>query len=277
MNRAPIPWVIKVGGDELLPGPALGQFVLWVAREVRRGQPIVIVHGGGDEVSARAAQLGLETEKREGQRVTPAEMLEVVAEVLAGRVNVRLTNALESAGVPAVGLTGVSGRMLPVRAAGSPPGSLGWVGEPEPARTRLLLKMFEGGLTPIVAPLGTDENGGVYNVNADAAAAAIAGALGAALYLVSDVPAVLDAKGHAVPELSAGEVQRMVREGIARDGMIPKLRAALRATESGAASAWIGSLASLGDDAAHPKGGTLVGGRRRASLPLLSAPPAGGT
>ncbi len=277
MKRELHPWVVKVGGDELLPGPALGQLVLWTARQVRRGHPVVLVHGGGDEVSARAQQLDLPTEKRDGQRVTPAAVLEVVAEVLAGRVNLRLTNALESAGVPAVGLTGVSGRILPVRPAGRPPGSLGWVGEPLPARARLLGKLLEEGLTPVVAPLGTDEAGGVYNVNADLAASALAAALGGPLFLLTDVPAVRGKDGRALSELTPAEARRLLSDGTAQDGMIPKLTAALRAVESGAPLVWIGSLASLGDDGARPRGGTVLGAARRpSSLPFLPTRTPGG-
>lgn len=267
--------VVKVGGDELVPGPALGQLVLWTARQVRRGQRLVLVHGGGDEVTERAEVLGLATERHAGQRVTSDAMLEVVAEVLAGRVNVRLTNALESAGVPAVGLSGVSARILPVRRAGSPPGSLGWVGEPLAARCRLLLKLLEEGLTPVVAPLGTDGAGGVFNVNADLAAGAIAEALGASLYLVSDVDGVLDADGVRLPTLVAADVRRLVGDGVARDGMIPKLTAATRAVGGGAPLAWVGSLAALGDDPVHPKGGTrILGGRP--PVPVLGPASEGG-
>ncbi len=272
MNGTAPPWVVKVGGDELLPGPALGQLVLWTARQVRRGNRVVLVHGGGDEVSARAAQLGLPTEKLDGQRVTPPEVLEVVAEVLAGRVNVRLTNALESAGVPAVGVTGVSGRMLPVRPAGRPSGALGWVGEPIGARVRLLGKLLEEGLTPVVAPLGTDETGGVYNVNADLAAGALAAALGGPLFLLTDVPALRGKDGRALADVSVAEARRLIADGTASDGMIPKLTAALSAAQAGAAPVWIGSLASLGDDGSRPRGGTVVGPVRRLSAtPLLPA------
>ena len=256
------PWVVKVGGDELLPGPSLGQLALFVAQCARRGQPVVLVHGGGDEITARARTLGLSTERRRGQRVTSPGMLEVVAEVLAGRINVRLVNALDSAGVPSIGLTGVSARLLPVTPAGDPPGSLGWVGEPGVARARLLAKLLDEGLTPVVAPLGTDTHGGVYNVNADLAAAAIAGALGADLLLVTDVPAVQDGDGSPIADLTIREALALIDRGTARDGMIPKLEACAKAVRLGSPVAWIGPLASLTADAGGPKGGTRVGASR---------------
>lgn len=254
-----MPWVVKCGGDEIVPGPALGQVALWVARQVRHGRPVVLVHGGGDEVTARATALGIPTVKRDGLRVTSDAVLEVVAEVLAGRVNVRVTNALEGAGVPAVGLTGLSARLLLVTPAGTPPGALGWVGEPRLVHTRLLAKLLEEGLTPVVAPLGSDGAGGVYNVNADLVATALAGALRARALLVTDVDAVHAADGRSRAELSVAEARRLIADGVATHGMVPKLTAALRGLADGAAGVWIGALGGLGDDGPLPGAGTWVG------------------
>lgn len=267
-----MPWVVKCGGDELVPGPALGQVALWVARQVRHGRPVVLVHGGGDEVTSRATALGIPTVKREGLRVTTDAVLEVVAEVLAGRVNVRLTNALEGAGVPAVGLTGISARMLLVKPAGAPAGSLGWVGEPRLVHTRLLAKLLEEGLTPVVAPLGSDGAGGVYNVNADLVAAALAGALRARALLVTDVDAVHAADGRSRAELSVADARRLIADGVATDGMVPKLTAALRGLADGAAGVWIGALGGLGDDGPLPGAGTWVG-PAPSLAPILAHPP----
>ncbi|HTT35333.1 MAG TPA: acetylglutamate kinase, partial [Thermoplasmata archaeon] len=97
MIDSPDVWVLKIGGDELRPGPALARVALLAAQASRRGRSLVVVHGGGDEVTERAAAIGLATEKRDGQRVTDEATLEVVVEVLAGRVTARLTNALEGA------------------------------------------------------------------------------------------------------------------------------------------------------------------------------------
>lgn len=268
MNAATAPWVVKVGGRELVPGAALAGFVLHIASAVRSGRPVIVVHGGGEEVSARCDALGLPVEKRRGQRVTTEAVREVVAEVLAGRVNARLVNALESAGVPSVGLSGLSGRLLQVRPAGDPPGALGWVGEPTAVSTRLLTPLLEDGFTPVLAPLGTDGAGGVYNVNADLAAGAIAGALRAELVLLTDVPAVRDAAGHPLATLPLSAVPRLIAEGTADGGMIPKLEAASRALCQGARSAWIGDLDAWGADG--PKVGR--GTRLRVDRALPSPP-----
>jgi acetylglutamate kinase len=273
-------WVIKVGGEELAPGPRLAEVCLWVAHAVRRGRSVIVVHGGGGEVTARAHSLGLPSERRAGQRVTSNEMLEVVVEVLAGRVNVRLVNALEGAGVPAIGISGVSAHLLPVVPAGEPAGSLGWVGRPIGAGGRLLHKLIEQGLTPVIAPIGSDGRGGVYNVNADLAAAAVAGSVGAELYLLTNVPAVRDGTGAPIPRLSVPAARALVRAGVATDGMIPKLRAAVRAVEGGSPHAWIGDLPSVTANLDFPTGGTILSAGRDLTagpITLLPSLQSGGT
>jgi acetylglutamate kinase len=259
--------VLKVGGRETDPSGGLGGVVEFVMRAQRAGREVVVVHGGGEEVTERATALGLPTRKVEGQRVTDAGLLEVVIEVLAGRVNARVVNALTDAGVPAVGLTGLSGRLLPVQPAGDPPGSLGFVGEPTGARVRILRTLLDEGYTPVVAPIGTDQDGGVFNVNADRAAGAIAAAMGAELVLLTDVPAVRSDDGAEIRSVAGSEVEALVAAGTVRDGMIPKLRSAARAVAAGAPSAWVGNLSGLGDDGPNSDVGTRI----RPSLPARRA------
>jgi acetylglutamate kinase len=268
MERS-IPLVIKVGGRETEPAGGLRDVVAFVLRAQRSGREVVVVHGGGEEVTARATALGLPTTKVGGQRVTDAATLELAIEVLAGRVNGRIVNALTDAGIPAVGLTGVSGRLLPVKPAGDPPGSLGFVGEPTGARTRILRTLLDEGYTPVVAPIGTDHDGGVYNVNADVAAAAIASALGAELLLITDVDAVLDSTGVAIPSVRPKDVESLVHRATVTGGMIPKLTSAARAVVGGAPSAWIGSVHGLGDDGPRTAAGTRILPGRAVSVPLL--------
>ncbi len=257
MNRD-TPTVLKIGGRELVPGPELDRLVSAITRWVRRGDRLVLVHGGGDEITERARALGLPTQRRDGQRVTDTAMLEVVIEVLAGRINTRLVRALLAAGVPALGLSGVSGGLVKVRPAGVPPGSLGWVGTPTHVAGRLLDGLLLDGLTPVVAPLGVDARGAVYNVNADLAAAAIAAALGGELRLVTDVEAVRGTDGEPISRLGPAEARALIANGVARDGMVPKLEATLVALDEGAASAWIGALDALVDGAPAPTRGTWL-------------------
>lgn len=267
------PWVIKAGGRELLPGPQLATLVTGVAAMVRAGAEVVLVHGGGDEISRRCDELGLPVEIVAGQRVTTDAVREVVAEVLGGRVNLRVVNALESGGVPAVGLSGVSGGLLIVRAAGTPPGSLGWVGEPTVVNARLLRDLLTNGFTPVVAPLGADREGGVYNVNADRAAGAIAGALGARLVMLTDVAAVRADDGAPIAELTPAAIRRLIARGTARDGMVPKLEAAARALASGAPDVWIGDLAGWEPAGPLAGRGTLVRPDPRSlATPIVTVP-----
>jgi len=252
------PWVLKVGGRELEPGPALARLVELVRGAVRGGRAVVVVHGGGVEVSRRAAELGLATEQRDGLRVTSTEMLEVVVEVLAGRVNNRLVAALEEGGVPSIGVSGVSGRLLSVVPSGDPPDSLGWVGDPAAVDARWLRRTLSDGFTPVVAPLGLDPSGHLRNVNADLAAGAIASALGADLLLLTDVPSVRDAEGRSLTALSPSEAQRLIGRGVAHGGMIPKLDAAVRSLSAGARSVWIGDLDGLGPTGPTEGAGTRI-------------------
>ncbi len=191
--------VVKIGGREIAPGASIERLARWTAERVRTGARVVLVHGGGEEVSERAAALGLPTEKRRGLRVTSAPMLEVVLEVLAGRVNARLVARLHASGVSAVGLSGISGRLLTAVPAGSPPGSLGFVGSPRQVRVRLLDSLLDEGFTPVVAPIGIAADGQPLNVNADLAASAIAKALHSDLFLVTDVPGVRGPPGRSSP------------------------------------------------------------------------------
>lgn len=258
MNGHALPWVLKIGGHELTPGPGLAALAELIAGAQRNGQPVVIVHGGGEEVTERAAALGLATERRDGQRITDEPMLEVVTEVLAGRVNVRLVQALEEAGVPAVGLTGVSSGLLRVEPAGDPPGSLGRVGNPVGARTSLLAKLLAEGWTPVVAPLGVDASGAVHNVNADLAAGAIAAALDAELLLLTDVSAVRGDDGEPVAHMDLAGISTLIGSGGARDGMVPKLEGARAALDGGAPIVWIGNLDGLTSTGPRPAAGTRI-------------------
>ena len=272
MSDTTSPWVLKVGGRELEPGPTLDRFVALVRGAVRSGRRVVVVHGGGSEISERAQELGIATEQRQGLRVTSTEMLEVVIEVLAGRVNHRLVVALGEGGVPAIGVSGISGRLLSVVPAGDPPESLGWVGDPAAVDARWLRRMLSDGFTPVVAPLGLDPSGQVRNVNADLAAGAIASALSADLLLLTDVPSVRDGQGRPLATLSPSDAKRLVDGSVAHGGMIPKLDAALRSLSAGALSAWIGDLDGLGASGPLDGAGTRLLRSAASRVPRPSAP-----
>jgi acetylglutamate kinase len=272
------PVVLKVGGRELAIGPELEQLARLVAGLESRGRRVVVVHGGGEEVTDRAEALGLRTTRHRGLRVTSAPMLEVVVEVLAGRVNTRLVAALGKVGVPAVGLSGADSRLLTVRPAGEPAGALGFVGVPHEVHPGALAAVLTAGLTPVVAPLGVDAHGQVHNVNADLAASALAAALGAELYLVTDVPGVRDRSGRVRATLNVTEARRLVESGAATDGMIPKLEAVWSALAEGAPGAWIGPLSGLSPEGPKAGAGTTLrlSPNRPGTVPLLLPPFASG-
>lgn len=228
--------VVKIGGNEL----DRREWVSTCARGLAGVAPVVVVHGGGQAVSALSRRLNLPVEKRDGLRVTTPEIAEVVEMVLGGPMNRLLVSALRAAGLDAIGLSGVDGGLLEARAA---EGGLGHVGEIVKVRASLLESLLLAGLTPVVAPVAPAAADGVpYNVNADHAAAAVAAAMHAdELLFVSDIPGVTIG-GVAQPTLAAAEVESMIEGGIATDGMAAKLRAAAQALRAGVRAVRIGDL-----------------------------------
>jgi acetylglutamate kinase len=248
--------VVKIGGNEL----DRPDWVAECARALKRGGPVVVVHGGGQAVNTWSRKLGLPVEKRDGMRVTTPEIAEVVEMVLGGPINRLLVSALRSAGLDAIGLSGVDGGLLTARPHAQ--GALGEVGEIESVRASLLQSLLLAGLTPVVAPVAPSVTAPIrpLNVNADQAAAAIAAALDAQeLLFVSDVPGVT-IDGVAQPTLAAREIETMIETGVATGGMAAKLRAAGQALEAGVRAVRIGDL----DMFEHATAGTR----------LLTAPPA---
>lgn len=244
------PRVVKLGGNELdRPGWLAG-----CARALVRLDSLVVVHGGGHAVNALSQRLGLPVQKRDGRRVTSPEVAEVVEQVMAGPVNRQVVAALRAAGIDAVGLSGVDGGLLTARPG---PAELGHVGEIADVRVALLESFLLAGLTPVIAPMAPAADGSdgpPFNVNADDAAAAIAGALHAAeLLLVSDVPGV-HVEGGLRPTLEVDEIETLVELGVAADGMAAKLRAAATALRAGARTVRIGDARLLDD----PTAGTRI-------------------
>jgi acetylglutamate kinase len=229
--------VVKIGGNEL----DRPDWVAACARALKGAGPAVVVHGGGQAVSAWSRRLGLPVEQRDGLRVTTPEIAEVVEMVLGGPMNRLLVGALRDAGVDAIGLCGVDGGLLTAQPLA---GGLGEVGEIVSVRASLLQSLLLAGLTPVVAPVAPSDSspGRPLNVNADQAAAAIAAALVAReLLFVSNVPGVT-VDGIAQPTLAAEEIEPMIELGLASGGMAAKLRAAAQALGAGVRAVRIGDL-----------------------------------
>jgi acetylglutamate kinase len=217
------PVVVKIGGSALAGG-ALGD----LPGMLETGREVALVHGGGPRLTRTLDALGIPTKFHEGLRVTDTETLEVAEMVFAGSVNKGLSRELGALGVQAAGISGTDGPTLLVE----PVRDLGRVGEVTRVEPRLIETLWAGGFVPVVAPLGLGPEG-AYNVNADAAAAALAVGLGAEhLFLLTDVDGLLK-DGKAIPALTPEECEGYVEDGLAAGGMVPKLRAAAEAARGG--------------------------------------------
>ena len=238
--------VVKIGG-RVQSDAAL---IAALATAAATGEPLCVVHGGGDEISALQRRLGLEPVFNRGRRVTSAEELEVVRMVLSGTANKRLVAALLSAGVPAVGLSGEDGALI--GATRLEDGALGFVGVPARVDAGPLRALLASGYVPVVSPVARALDavpGGppALNVNGDDAAAALAGALGAdELLLVADVEGVM-IDGRCTAQLDAADIEQLIAGGVASGGMEPKLRASLAALARGVHRVRIGGAAMITD------------------------------
>lgn len=233
---------VKVGGSVLADGVPAG-LAEDLALLHRAGVRTVLVHGGGPDVSGVVEKMGGRSEFVDGLRVTDRETMDVVVMVLAGRVNKRVVLRLQEAGARAAGVSGVDAGLLRVRAHPAAE-RLGRVGEVDRVDPTLVDSLLEGGILPVVAPVGTDGRGRSLNVNADAAAAALAAALDAEkLVLVSDVQGILREDGDGATELvstlTPEEARSLVAGGVVSGGMGPKVEACLSALEGGVRSAHV--------------------------------------
>jgi acetylglutamate kinase len=209
---------------------------------------LVVVHGGGDEVSALQRALGRDPQFIGGRRVTTDDDIAILRMALSGLVNKRLVAALVAHGVSAVGVSGEDGALLSADSIDA--ATMGRVGDPAGTNVHLVRHLLAGGFLPVISPLARDArspSGDALNVNGDDAAAAIAAALHAAeLLLVADVPGVLE-QGTAVTVLDADRVPALVAEGTVTAGMIAKLQASTRALAAGVSRVRIGDVAAIAD------------------------------
>lgn len=235
--------VLKIGGNEIEEPEFLRGLGDTVAA---MDEPVVIVHGGGRAIANMQARLGLETVKVDGLRVTDAESLAISQMVLSGLSNKTIVVALLAAGVRAVGISGVDGGLLRCVKKQHPAADLGYVGQIVEVHPELIHSLVAQGITPVISPISLGLEGQIYNINADEAAGAIAAALKArVLNFISNVPGVLDQENRTIPKLTAAESQLLIQSGVIRDGMIPKVLAALEVIDRGVPSARIVNLPGL--------------------------------
>ncbi len=232
--------VVKYGGNamtsEELKKAVMGDIVL--LRLI--GVKVVLVHGGGPEISETLTALGKKSEFIDGLRVTDAETVGVVQMVLAGKINKSLVSLIGSLGGRAIGLSGMDDQML---IACRRDEVHGYVGEITEVNTAPILDLLEKGYIPVISTLATDASGQVYNVNADTAAARIAGALGAESFIsMTDIAGLLrdkDDPASLIPAVNVSEAPELMRSGVISGGMIPKVECCIDAIRRGVKKVFI--------------------------------------
>ncbi len=202
----------------------------------RRGESLVMVHGGGKLITEWLTRQGISSRFVQGERVTDRATLEVVISVLAGLVNKEIVAAINGGGGRAVGISGVDGAFVQGRIKGS---ELGYIGSVVKIDPTLVESLLQSGYIPVVAPIGLlsgdkpDEAIRMLNINADTVAGEVAAAIGAArLIFLTDVAGICDQSGRLLPRLSPGEAEALLASGVASGGMIPKIKACLIALSS---------------------------------------------
>ncbi len=233
--------VIKYGGNaminEELKAAVMGDMVLLSLIGIK----VVLVHGGGPEITEMLGKIGKETKFYNGLRVTDEESAKIVQMVLAGKINKNLVNLLQNIGGKAIGLSGMDGGLIEAKPIDFE--NLGYVGEITNVNTQPILDVLEKGYIPVVSTVGCDKEGNVYNINADTAAAAIAGSLGAeCLISMTDICGILrdkDDPSTLIPLINVSEAPQLMREGIISGGMIPKIECCIEAIRRGVGKVFV--------------------------------------
>jgi acetylglutamate kinase len=242
--------VVKYGGHAMGEEETALRFGRDIALLEQVGVNPVVVHGGGPQINAMLARLGVKSTFVQGLRVTDQQMVEVVEMVLCGTVNKQVAESITRAGALAVGISGKDGGLITARKATrtvKDPGSnieqvldLGLVGEPETVDTRVLELLIGADIIPVIAPVGVGADGQTYNINADTVSGAVAGALKAVrMLMLTDVPGVLDANKNFIPEMTVAQARQGIADGWIAGGMIPKVETCIYAVERGVQGAVI--------------------------------------
>ncbi len=226
--------VVKYGGnamiDEKLKNSVMRDIILLSLVGVK----VVLVHGGGPEITDMLSKIGKETQFVDGLRVTDKETVEVAQMVLSGKINKSLVNLIGNMGGRAIGLSGVDGHMIE---AATKDERLGYVGSITKVDVQPILDVIEKGYIPVISTIGCDKDGNIYNINADTAAAKIAGELGAeALISMTDICGILRDKNDPatlIPWITVEEAPKLIEQGIISGGMIPKVECCVNAIKWG--------------------------------------------
>ena len=226
--------VVKYGGNAMVNEQLKEQVMedivlLWLI-----GVKVVLIHGGGPEISETMAKLGKKAQFIDGLRVTDKETVDIVQMVLAGKVNKNLVNLLQMKGGHAVGVSGIDGGIIEAKIKDE---KLGYVGEIVKIRTQPITDLLEKNYIPVISTVASDRQGNTYNINGDTAAAHIAGALGAErMIMMTDIAGVLmdkDDPSTLIPHLTAEEAKKLYGTGVISGGMIPKVDCCIEALQCG--------------------------------------------
>jgi acetylglutamate kinase len=232
--------VVKYGGNAMLNDElkeaVMGDIVLLSLIGVK----VVLVHGGGPEITEMFSKVGKKTEFVNGLRVTDKESVELVQMVLAGKVNKNLVNLLQLKGGKSIGICGIDGHMIEAKVADE---RLGFVGEVTNVNVGPVVDLLDKGYIPVVSTVGCDDQGNVYNINADTVAARLAGALKAeSLISMTDIVGLLkdkDDPSTLIPKVYVSEAPKLIRDGVISGGMIPKINCCIEAIRRGVKKVFI--------------------------------------
>ena len=226
--------VIKYGGNAMVNEQLKQQVMEDVVLLWLIGVKVVLIHGGGPEISETMKRLGKESKFVGGLRVTDKETVDIVQMVLAGKVNKDLVNLIQMKGGHAVGLSGIDGGILEANMKNE---ALGFVGEIIKVRTRPIEDLLEKHYIPVISTIASDRQGNTFNINGDTAAASIAGALGAErLIMMTDIAGLLmdkDDPSTLIPHVTVSEAKKLYDSGVISGGMIPKVDCCIEALEKG--------------------------------------------
>ena len=226
--------VVKYGGNAMINEQLKEQVMEDIALLWLIGVKVVLVHGGGPEISEMMQKLGKKPEFVDGLRVTDKETVDIVQMVLAGKVNKSLVTLLQSKGGHAVGLSGIDGGLIEAKIKDE---RLGYVGKITKVRPQPITDLLEKNYIPVVSTVASDKDGNIYNINGDTAAAYIAGALGAErMIMMTDIAGILrdkDDPSTLIPEITIEEAGKLYESGVISGGMIPKVDCCIEAIHKG--------------------------------------------
>ena len=226
--------VVKYGGNAMINQTLKEQVMEDIVLLHLIGVKVVLVHGGGPEISELMAKLGKKAEFVDGLRVTDKETIDIVQMVLAGKVNKSLVNYLEMNGGKAMGISGMDGRLIEAKMKDA---RLGYVGEITNVNIDCVNDLLHKGYIPVISTIGCDNEGNAYNINGDTAAARIAGALQAErLIMMTDIAGLLkdkDDPSTLIPEITVSEAKKLFEDGVIQGGMIPKVKCCMDAIKHG--------------------------------------------